>query len=308
MAMNPMQRKANMYLIIGVLVTLLITGSIIGFLVFQLVNINKEREAERKALKEVYMLSEDVSSGDSVSEELFTTQKIASSAIPTNAITMDEFYDEEGNPKDNLVAKINLTKGTIVTEDMIVESENATTDDMRLQEYNMLRLMTQIQTGDVIDIRFRLPSGEDYIVISKKKVEIPAVSGTESETTLWLNMTEAEILVMSNAIIEAYQLEGSMLYVTKYVEPGMQQAATTTFVPKASTQNLMLADPNIFQEAKNALFTLYNRNIAIRQGTLDPLINSYDPDDAQDNIASGVEEEIDRAADERQSYLESLGE
>ncbi len=308
MAMNPMQRKANMYLIIGVLVTLLITGSIIGFLVFQLVNINKEREAERKALKEVYMLSEDVSSGDSVSEELFTTQKIASSAIPTNAITMDEFYDEEGNPKDNLVAKINLTKGTIVTEDMIVESENATTDDMRLQEYNMLRLMTQIQTGDVIDIRFRLPSGEDYIVISKKKVEIPAVSGTESETTLWLNMTEAEILVMSNAIIEAYQLEGSMLYVTKYVEPGMQQAATTTFVPKASTQNLMLADPNILQEAKNALFTLYNRNIAIRQGTLDPLINSYDPDDAQDNIASGVEEEIDRAADERQSYLESLGE
>ena len=308
MAMNPMQRKANMYLIIGVLVTLLITGSIIGFLVYQLVNINKEREAERKALKEVYMLSEDVSSGDSVSEELFTTQKIASSAIPTNAITMDEFYDEEGNPKDNLVAKINLTKGTIVTEDMIVESENATTDDMRLQEYNMLRLMTQIQTGDVIDIRFRLPSGEDYIVISKKKVEIPAVSGTESETTLWLNMTEAEILVMSNAIIEAYQLEGSMLYVTKYVEPGMQQAATTTFVPKASTQNLMLADPNIFQEAKNALFTLYNRNIAIRQGTLDPLINSYDPDDAQDNIASGVEEEIDRAADERQSYLESLGE
>ncbi len=308
MAMNPMQRKANMYLIIGVLVTLLITGSIIGFLVYQLVNINKEREAERKALKEVYMLSEDVNSGDSISEELFTTQKIASSAIPTNAITMDAFYDDDGNPKENLIAKINLTKGTIVTEDMITESENATTDDMRLQEYNMLRLMTQIQTGDVIDIRFRLPSGEDYIVISKKKVEIPAVSGTESETTLWLNMTEAEILVMSNAIIEAYQLEGSMLYVTKYVEPGMQTAATTTFVPKASTQNLMLADPNILQEAKNALFTLYNRNIAIRQGTLDPLINSYEPDDAQDNIASGVEEEIDRAADERQSYLESLGE
>ena len=35
MAMNPMQRKANNYLLIGVLVTLLITGSIIAILVMQ---------------------------------------------------------------------------------------------------------------------------------------------------------------------------------------------------------------------------------------------------------------------------------
>ena len=74
MAMNPMQRKANNYLLIGVFVTLLITGSIIGFLVYQLVSINREREEEKKKLATVYILAEDVTSGSDITEDLFIQQ------------------------------------------------------------------------------------------------------------------------------------------------------------------------------------------------------------------------------------------
>ena len=34
MAMNPMQRKANNSFLLGIVITLLITGTIIGFLIF----------------------------------------------------------------------------------------------------------------------------------------------------------------------------------------------------------------------------------------------------------------------------------
>ncbi len=44
--------------------------------------------------------------------------------------------------------------------------------------------------------------------------------------TVWLNLTEDEILNMSCAIVEAFQIPGSKLYATKYTEPGMQDAAT----------------------------------------------------------------------------------
>ena len=46
MAMNPMQRKANNSFLLGILITLLITGLIIAFLIFQLSNLNKQMQEE----------------------------------------------------------------------------------------------------------------------------------------------------------------------------------------------------------------------------------------------------------------------
>ena len=44
MAMNPMQRKANNSFLLGILITLVITGLIIGFLIYQVSNLNKKLE------------------------------------------------------------------------------------------------------------------------------------------------------------------------------------------------------------------------------------------------------------------------
>ena len=308
MAMNPMQRKANNYLLIGVLVTLLITGTIIGFLVYQLININKEREEEKKALKSVYVLSEDIPSGEQVSVAQLKQVKVPSSVIPVNAISTDELIEQTDETKQiYTIAKIDLSEGTILTSNMIQDSDNKMTDDVRIQEYNMISLLSQIETGDYIDIRLRLPTGEDYIVVSKKKVELPKVSGIDSVNTVWLKMSEADTLIMSNAIVEAYEMKGSKLYATKYIEPGMQTAATLTFVPKASTQALISTNPNIVQEAKNALFSIYNPNVAIRTNTINGILNTIEEDDKQKNREEGVEEEIEKAIEEREKYLESLG-
>ena len=69
MAKNPMQRKARNSFILGMFITLIITGSIIGLLVFKLININKENKEKEQGLKNAYVLVTDIKSGDSIKLE-----------------------------------------------------------------------------------------------------------------------------------------------------------------------------------------------------------------------------------------------
>ena len=189
---------------------------------------------------------------------------------------------------------------------MIQESDEKITNDLRRQEYNMVILPSQIQSGDYIDIRLSLSNGTDYIVASKKKVEIPTIDGIDSANSIIINMSEAEILVMTNAIIDAYIDRGSMLYATTYVEPGMQGTVTPTYVPSGTVQNVMVANPNIEQEAKNGLFYRYNQNATIRTNVIENSLAQY-AQDRVDNIEAGIQEQITKAKEERERYLESLG-
>ena len=60
MATNPMQRKARNSFLLGVVITLLITGIIIAFLFLQLKNY-KDKEAQEKANSvKVWVLSQNV--------------------------------------------------------------------------------------------------------------------------------------------------------------------------------------------------------------------------------------------------------
>ena len=298
MAMNPMQRKANNYLLIGILGTLLVTGLIIVFLFMQLNTLQQEKKAKEADMKKVYVASANIKSGETVSYEKLKQVSVSSSVIPDNVLSVEL--------TENTIAKIDLNKGTIVTNNMVQESDDKTTSDLRKQEYNMVILPSQIQSGDYIDIRLRLSNGVDYIVASKKKVEIPTIDGVESANTISVNMNETETMVMANAIIEAYIDKGSLLYVTTYVEPGMQTSVIPTYVPSGTVQNAINANPNIEQEAKNALFARYNQNAGTRTNVIDGTLAQY-AQDRVDNIEEGVQEQITKAQEERQAYLESLG-
>ena len=316
MAMNPMQRKANNSFLLGILITLLITGLIIAFLIFQLSNLNKQMQEEEAKLKQVYVLNTDIMSGQVITSDMLEMKTIDGSAIPANAITPVD-VDNKGTVVDestgnvirklDVVTKIDLKPGTILTSEMIATADELSSDLRRL-EYNVVQFPSQLQTGDFIDIRLRLPSGEDYIVVSHKEVEIPVVDGIDSENTMIIKMNEVETLTMSSAIIEAYIAEGSYLYATRYVDAGMQEAATPTYLPSDSVINLMNKDPNCANEAKQELFKRNNDSSyksAVRNPINDEL--NQNSEDAQDNIISSVEEELKAAQEERQKYLESLG-
>ena len=114
------------------------------------------------------------------------------------------YYIERNNNKEYLelntvplVAKVTMKKNTLITTELLSKSDNVVQNDMRKQEYNMLVLPMDLTTGDYIDVRLMLPSGQDFIVIAKKEVELPKINGVDSEDTIWINLSEDEILHMS---------------------------------------------------------------------------------------------------------------
>lgn len=299
MATNPMQKKARNSFILGILVAVVIMGLIVALLLMQLMKM-KDAEEEREAnLVSVYALSTDVKSGEAIDSTKLIKVTTDSNAAPQNAIGL-------GNITEYTVAKIDLKKGTIITDSMVNESNETVSNDLRLQEYNMLMLSSQISSDDYIDIRLRMPSGLDYIVVSKKKIEMPVVDGVESLNTIWIKLTEDEILAMSNAIVEAYKMDGALLYTTKYVEPGMQDEATPTYVPSAEIVNLITQNPNVVTEAKTAIYNRYIANNSAIRNNINSELSRVDADEAESKVSSGTDQEFSTAQEQRQSYLDSL--
>ena len=226
----------------------------------------------------------------------------------------DNYFITRNNNKEYLelnsvplVAKVNMNANTLITTELLSKSDNMVQDDMRKQEYNMVVLPMDLTTGDYIDIRLMLPSGQDYIVVSKKEVEIPNVGGIDSADTIWINMTEDEILHMSCAIIEAYQINGAKLYATKYTEAGMQAAATPTFPINESTSALLESDPNVLERAMSEIRARYNNNnsVALRNEYINSVINAQG-DQATTNLQTNMEESITNSQNSRKEYLDSL--
>lgn len=209
-----------------------------------------------------------------------------------------EYIDILGSP---LVAKIDMNQNTVLTLDML-SLGSLLTSDVRKQEYNAIILPTDLTTGDYIDVRIQLPSGQDFIVVSKKVVELPIIDGMESESTLWLNLSEDEILSMSCAIVESYRINGSKLYATKYTDPGMQEAAIPTYPLSAEIVSLIKSDPNVTNTAENALIERYTQEMVnIRNN----YINS-ELENSSSDVSGKVNESIVKTQEERKRYLQSL--
>ena len=226
----------------------------------------------------------------------------------------DNYYIARNNNKEYLelnnvplVAKVTMKKNTLITTELLSKSDNIVQNDVRKQEYNMLVLPMDLQTGDYIDVRLMLPSGQDYIVVAKKEVEIPEISGVDAEDTIWINLSEDEILHMSCAIIDAYQVKGAKIYVTKYTEAGMQEAATPTYPINGSTSALLQNNPNILEKAMNELKARYSNTNAseLRENYINNVISSQG-DQAQSNLETKMQESITNSKNSRKEYLDSL--
>lgn len=316
MASNPMQRQKRVSFLLGMLVMLIIAAIVIALLFMQLINLKKEQDAIKAAERTVYVVSEDVSSGSGIqitaiegdtSREPNVTQDVAdASVVPENVATSSDFYSDEGQsqPRSDLVAKIDLKAGTILTKDMLTTSSEQVTNDLRKQEYNMLSLPTDLVDGDFVDVRIRFGNGQDYIVVSKKQVSIPEIAGAPAEGVININLSEDESIAMSSAIIELYQLKAVEMYVSRYTDPGMQVAATPTYPVSSESLNLMDSNPNIVDEAKAAIASRYNRNL--RENYINNQINSVDSDERKSNLESSVEQHITQQKELRQQYLQSL--
>ncbi|MBW4840768.1 MAG: SAF domain-containing protein [Paenibacillaceae bacterium] len=142
-------------------------------------------------------------------------------------------------------AKISLRSLTPLTETLLYEEEPIPAD-LRWREMAFVQLPNALKENDVIDIRIQFPTGQDYILLSKKKVE------TLNTETLTVTLGEAEILSLSSAIVDAY-LHKASIYALAYVEPNLQSKPVPTYPVNKGVMELIRKDPNIVQKAEQSL-------------------------------------------------------
>lgn len=209
----------------------------------------KTKEYQSKAIEAEYNLesnkrycfvtSVDIKAGDILSADANVMEQCVYTGLGS------EYYITSGDLP--LKATVDIPSGTPVMTNMTTKEE--ITDDLREYEISVANIMTNQQESDIIDIRIMFPNGEDYLVLSKKTIR-----GLDFENAIFFaNMTEEEILRFASATIDAYTISGTRIYVTKYLEPSIQEEAIPDYPVKTETLDLLNSDPNILSLAQTTL-------------------------------------------------------
>ena len=132
---------------------------------------NKEYIA--KYTTEVVMLNRDVVQGETIKEDMLTKARVHKSAAPT---------DQAGYGAVGKIAKYNIPANIPLINSMF--GDNIVSVDERIQEVSSVMLPTGLSEGEYIDIKIKMASGLEYVVIPQIKVQ--KMSGT----TVWLYLDE----------------------------------------------------------------------------------------------------------------------
>ena len=285
MVSNPIQRQKRVSLLVGLIVGLIIGLMLCGALYWYLTSNETVGINSGDTVKKVIVLNKAIKSGANVTSADYVEQTVSANVVPTDAI---------GGIEGTAIAKIDMTAGTILSANMFTKTGSKSTKDLRQQEYNMISLPSQLKAGDYIDVRFQLPDGTDYIVVSKKCVK------SANATTIWLDMNEEEILVMTNAIVEFYIMSGSKLYATVYTEPGLQDAATPTYYPSNEVIELINSEKetNITALASGR----YSDGVKKTRSAINAQRKKYSEIELE-NLEKNLQQEINKLKESRQAYF-----
>ncbi|WP_226003133.1 SAF domain-containing protein [Paenibacillus sp. BJ-4] len=198
----------------------------------------KAYEQEQRTAKKGWAVIRDISPGEQITSNDLKAVTVPGSQAPANLVA-------DKNKASSTTAKIELKKGSVLTSAMMTDDE-PTPKDLRNRELKVVVLPNSLKQGDEVDIRIQFPTGQDYILLSKKKIsrlEGPIV---------WVTLNEQEILSFSSAIVDAY-LHKASIYALTYVDPQFQPKAIPTYPPNAQVLALMNSDPNLIQVAEQKL-------------------------------------------------------
>lgn len=196
---------------------------------------NNKIEANQRS---VYVSLKEIKVGEEISKDV-VEKIVAYSSQPQNSYIKE---DEIGK-----LALIDIPAQTYIMSAMVTDSVIAS--ELRETEYEVVYLSRNIVSSDTVDIRIDFPNGEDYIILTKKLIK--SIADDNQSIYLWLS--EEEILRMSSAIVDTYLYTGAKIYTTKYIEPNLQEESIVTYEPSLATLQLIQEDPNIVLTATNAL-------------------------------------------------------
>jgi hypothetical protein len=244
-------RKALVIAVIAVGVGLLVAAAIFA-LIRQTEQVQKQEQMKEQYEKQIQQLkisaelsqrnvwtvARTIPAGGTVTADDLVAVQMPEKLVPTGVITSRETITGKN-------AKIELQPGTPLMPSLLYEG-TPIQKDWRVQEFHVIQLPSNLLKGQFIDVRISFPTGEDFVLLAKKKVR--DLSGT----VIWLEMNEMDILQASSAIIDAY-LQGARLYALPYIEPGLQEAAEVNYPANLKVLDLMAHDPNLLEKATTEL-------------------------------------------------------
>ena len=209
-----------------------------------------------------------------------------------------------------VVAKVAMNRNSVLTRELVTSADNTTTNDVRQEEFNMIVLPTQITTGDYVDIRLTLPSGQSYIVVSKKEVTIPEIDGVPSVDTIWMNLSEAEILMINNAIVEAYYIDGAKLYANIYTEikSDFENYIYQSGLDESVLENIITVE-EVTQDTNQIIANIYNGDnkqidvTALKERLNNNIKESLSGQRINSSTQKAIDEFVNKIADQ---YIETM--
>lgn len=305
MAMNPMQRKVRNSFLFGFLIAVVIAALIVGLLFMKIKKLNEDmvkmQQKEQLAMKTVYVVNESVKKGEKIST--FSTSSVPAQMVPDNAITASNISDyqsedeSENSDSSAVVAKVDLSPNVILTTDMIEKAKEAST--YRMVEYNMISLPSLLKEGDYIDIRIAYPAATDFVVLSKIKVE------SCNSTTIWLKVSESQMLTLNCAIVESYIIDGTKLYATQYANEA-QSELNSTYIPN---NNVIALIENNGTKAENDEISNLGKNgtVVSAREYIDKILEQYSSDDQTNKVNDGYTNEKNTIQAAREALLGDMG-
>ena len=268
MPSNPIQRKTRNAFLLGMLIMLLVAIIVLAILYFFVFaeSISESQERKQGGVAYVYKLTSSVKSGESIEEAKLVRQQMYAEDVPADFVDANMITDLK-----KYKTKVALQSGTVT----------------RLVEYNMLTLPSTLRVGDYVDVRFTMPSGQNFIVLSRKEVQ------NLKDTTVTFYLTEDEILMMSSAIIESYIMSASNLHVVQYVEAGLQEAATPTYSINMEVLQLIQAKNGVNIEDYAKINSSYSEEL---RNTIQQELAQY-----EESELSNIEEKMEK---EKETSLE----
>ncbi len=209
MMIGPMKRKM---ITTGVISFVLPT--ILFVVIFGMYSSKQKEEIARLNI-EKEVIDRYVFSGDLPVDHIIKTNDIKMVGVKAVSAPQDSF--EAGSIEKIVGRKLKIAAfdKTIITENMFYKEEDNVTNDLRKKEFNMIALPSDLVEGDYIDIRIMFPTGEDFLVVVGK--EVKQVGTNADSNTIFLELTEEELVKLSGAIIESYIADSVYLYAVKYV-------------------------------------------------------------------------------------------
>lgn len=227
-----------------------------------------------------------------------TNNNTATTPAENPAPNVENNNNQEGDKASKLYAAINIPKGTVITSDMLVQNTDAISPNstVRTVEYSTITLPSELLAEETIDVRISFPTGQDFVVLSKKFVK------KADAESVWIDVDEEEILRMNSAIIESYLINGAKLYAVNLSKPGIQKKAIATYPVNSSVYSLLNIDPNVSNIAKDNL--MKNSNILTQRTDLNEIISNAE--DGKERVGTAVQQEIKARDEKRKQYIEKM--